>query len=244
MKIAIVGHTGRVGKELLTLIQNSEHICTAGWDSHGPKMLESYNNDNNELSWDADQIDIVIDFSLHENFPKILSWCQSNSKPLVSGVTGLGEITDQKLKEIMGADFKLRSPFFWSSNMSLGIALVKMFIKMSHIFGPKEFSISETHHIHKKDSPSGTALSLAHSIEKEFNLKKNIPIEAIRAEEVFGIHEVTFRSDEEEIKIYHEAKNRKVFASGALKVSEWLGSKTKAPKLYFMEDYIKDVKNS
>jgi 4-hydroxy-tetrahydrodipicolinate reductase len=194
-------------------------------------------------TWDADAIDVVIDFSLPENFKKTLTWCQAHQKPLVTGVTGLGEITNAKLHEIMGKDFKITTPLFWSSNMSLGIALLKKFIELVKVFEPQSVEISETHHVQKKDSPSGTALSLAHGAKSLLNYKKEIPIEALRVEEVFGIHEVTFKSDDEVLRIYHEAMNRKVFASGALKVAEWLISK-KESRLMFMEDFIQDVKKS
>lgn len=254
MKIAVVGHTGRVGQELQNLISASSHTLTAGWDSKGPCMLAAAKgaSDNGKPTtyskssegWMADEIDVVIDFSLPENFPQLLNWCQDHNKVLVSGVTGLGEITPESLQKIMGSGFKVRAPFFWSSNMSLGIALLKQFIEMAKFFDPEDFMISETHHIHKKDSPSGTALSLAYKLKNTFKLNKDIPIEAHRKEEVFGIHEVTFKSDDEVVRIYHEAKNRRVFASGALKVAEWMKSKSKESRLYFMEDFINDVKNS
>lgn len=238
MRVAVVGHTGRVGKEILGLIESSNHSFVAGWGSQGPHMAK-----DNSKGWKADEIDVVIDFSLPENFENTLMWCQENKKPLVSGITGLGEITDKKLTEIMGVGFKLQAPVFWASNMSVGIALLRSFIQLTKIFNSNEVSISETHHIHKKDSPSGTAISLAHQVKTSLDLDKEIPIEAIRTEEVFGIHEVTFKSDDEVIKIYHEAMNRRVFASGALKVAEWMQNK-KDPRLYFMEDFIQDVKNS
>lgn len=240
MKIAIAGHTGRVGKELQDLIKSSENIVTAGWASEGPLMFSQ----SKSSSWNPDEIDIVIDFSLPENFSKLLTWCQTHNKPMVSGVTGLGEITSNSLKDIMGPEFEFKAPVFWSSNMSLGIALLKQFIEMAKFFNPHEFHISETHHVQKKDSPSGTALSLAFKIENTFGLKQKVNIEAFRKEEVFGIHEVTFKSDDEIISIYHEAKNRRVFASGALKVAQWMFDSSLEPKLHFMEDFIQDVKNT
>ncbi len=261
MRIAVVGHTGRVGQELQSLIYNSGDVLTAGWDRQGPYMLEVHlvKNATPELDlaqtrnfriiklqegWRPDDIDVVIDFSLPENFPKLLEWCQVHQKPLVSGVTGLGEINEISLMPLMGPSFKLKAPLFWSSNMSLGIALLKQFIEMAKIFGPHDFAISETHHIHKKDSPSGTALSLAAKVKETFKLNKPLAIEAVRTEEVFGIHEVTFKSDDEVVRIYHEAMNRKVFASGALKVAHWLVTKPVVPKIFVMEDFIRDVKNS
>ena len=254
MKIAVAGHSGRVGQELQYLISQSRYQLTAGWDRDGACMLkqdESPEGSNSapnlsvtQKEWVAADIDVVVDFSMPDNFPKLLEWCQTHRKPLVSGVTGLGEITSSSLKKIMGPDFKLKTPLFWSSNMSLGIALLKQFIEMAKFFGPHDFFITETHHVHKIDSPSGTAISLAHKLRNTFKTNKDVPIEAIRKEEVFGIHEVTFKSDDEVVRIYHEAMNRRVFASGALRVAEWMDSHPKEPGLYFMEDFINNVKNA
>ncbi len=239
MKIAVVGFSGRVGQEVINLIQSSDHQFTAGWESQGQKMMTDAKPISNVSVWNPKFIDIVIDFSLPENFPNVFKWCQENKKPLVSGVTGLGEINKKKLAEILGHDFKFEAPMFWASNMSIGIALLKQFIGMTKVFKPKKISISETHHIHKKDSPSGTAISLATKAKQALNYKEDISIEAKRREEVFGIHSVRFESDDEVIEIYHEAMNRRVFASGSLKVAEWLVQKME-PQIYSMEDFIQD----
>ncbi len=239
MNVAVVGYTGRVGSEVVKLIELSNHKFMAGWGIDGQKMLSSKGN---SPAWDPKHIDVVIDFSMPENFQSVVQWCQVNKKPLVSGVTGLGEIKIEKLKEILGQDFKFQAPIFWASNMSIGIALLKQFIEMSKILNPIKVNISETHHIHKKDSPSGTAITLATKAKQAFGLSKDVPIEAFRTEEVFGIHNVRIESDDEVIQLYHEAMNRKVFASGSLKVAEWLVSQSE-PRLYFMEEYILDVKN-
>lgn len=240
MKVAVVGHTGRVGLEIVNLLKNSKHEFTAGWGRQGQEMFMGDGGDSSV--WNPRNIDVVIDFSMPENFKSVVQWCQTNKKPLVSGVTGLGEIKIEKLKEILGKDFNAHAPIFWASNMSIGIALLKQFIELSKIFNPNKVSISETHHIHKKDSPSGTAITLASKAKQAFGLSHDIPIEAIRTEEVFGIHNVRIESDDEVIQLYHEAMNRKVFASGSIKVAEWLVSKSE-PRLYFMEEYILDVKN-
>lgn len=235
MKIAVAGNTGRVGTELTKLINNTEHQLTAVWNSSGPKMLNS-----NQTGWDKSNIDIVIDFSLSESFQSILLWCQDQKVPLVSGVTGLGELNDIKLIELLKSA-ELKIPFFWSSNMSVGIALLKKFIVDAKLLNPKTVEICETHHIHKKDSPSGTALSLARAIKEKMGYNKEVPIHAKREEEVFGIHKVIFKSDDEIVEIYHEAMNRVVFASGALKVAEWLVEQKRA-QFYTMEEFIRDAK--
>ncbi len=97
MRIAIAGHTGRVGQELVKIIENSHHQLVGTWNSAGQKMLE-----NGQDGWQKSEIDVVIDFSLSESFPNILKWCNSEKVPLVSGVTGLGDLTELKVSEIVG----------------------------------------------------------------------------------------------------------------------------------------------
>ncbi len=91
-------------------------------------------------------------------------------------------------------------------------------------------SISETHHIHKLDKPSGTALTLAHkafdgSINAAGFTADTVPIESVREAEVIGIHSLKFSSDDDEIVLTHNAYSRNGLALGAVKAAEWLVGK-------------------
>lgn len=231
MRIGLVGSSGRMGQEILKLSLEFDHQCVGFWDSNGPRMLDGSKN------WKSYAMDVVIDFSLPKNFNEVLIWCQKNKIPLVSGVTGLGEVNLKKIYEILGQDKELSAPVFWSSNMSLGIASIKEAIHSFKSFKPENIEISEVHHVQKKDSPSGTAITLAEMLKKNLDYKKDIEIKAERVVDVFGVHTIKMSNEDELIEIKHEAKNRKVFARGSLRVAEWLIHQ-EVDRFYKMGDYI------
>jgi 4-hydroxy-tetrahydrodipicolinate reductase len=88
-----------------------------------------------------------------------------------------------------------------------------------------EFSIEETHHISKLDSPSGTAISLAKVVEAASGLSR-VPIEAKREGDVMGMHVLEARSASDRLVLTHEAFSRRGFAEGAVRAAEWLSSRT------------------
>lgn len=234
IRIGLVGHSGRMGQEFKNLIATDSRFSLSGtWDSKKQVLSDG------ETPWSSQSIDVVIDFSLPENFEKVTRWCQENGVALVSGVTGLGKDT-QTILESFGYK-NLKAPFFWSSNMSLGIASIRQMLKVFRIFKEAKFSIVETHHIHKKDKPSGTAVTLKEDIER-YTRPGSVNVESIREGEVFGIHEILVQTESEEIVLKHTALNRKVFAQGSLEVVNWIKDKT--PQFYQMEDFLTDVTKS
>ena len=176
--------------------------------------------------------DVAIEFSIpsaaYANYLK----CFAANVPVVAGTTGwlehLGEI--KSLCENEG------KTFFYASNFSFGVnilfALNEYLAKLMNNFPQYNVSISETHHIHKLDAPSGTAITLATDILKRVDrktrwaLEKNnapddLPIEAIREGEVPGIHEITYESEMDTIQIKHTSKNRIGLALGAALAAEF-----------------------
>ncbi len=125
--------------------------------------------------------------------------------------------------------------------MSLGIATVREMLKALKVFKDEEFVISETHHIHKKDKPSGTAVTLQKDLEKVVG-QGRVHVEAYREGEVFGIHEIKVITPNEEIVVKHTALNRKVFAQGSLEVLHWIVGQT--PGFYSVGDFLQDVTKS
>jgi 4-hydroxy-tetrahydrodipicolinate reductase len=138
----------------------------------------------------------------------------------------------------------------YSSNFSLGVNLFfkvnSMLAQMMNRFPSYQTSIEETHHVHKVDQPSGTAISLADQIlnsNKNYHQWVNEPsdqkdkliIKSIRKEEVPGTHQVTYTSDIDEISILHTAKNRKGFALGAVLAGEWVADKK---GVFTMDDFL------
>ena len=177
--------------------------------------------------WDPKNLDGVIDFSLPPLFSETLSWCVRHKKPLVSGTTGL---TTRQKNNLQQAARKI--PICYAENMSWGVWLTKNWIKS--LIPPSSFQIllEDIHHKHKKDRPSGTALSLKASFSP--SLRKKVRVTSQRRGREFGTHRIILKGAEEEILLQHRAFNRQVFAKGALKALKWL--KSQPPGLYSMED--------
>ena len=177
---------------------------------------------------DAKNIDLVIDFSLPELTDEVIAWCVSNTKPLVSGVTGISSQQKQRFAEAGTTIAAL-----WAPNMSLGVAVLsRMLGELRHLKG-FDFQIEELHHKRKKDKPSGTALFLQEKLEAAVGEAAPDPM-AIRGGGIFGVHRVWAMGEEETITLEHTAMNRRVFARGAMKAAQWLASQK--PGLYTLND--------
>ncbi len=164
---------------------------------------------------------------------------------LVSGSTGWMDKHGDEVKELCTKGGKT---LFWSSNFSLGVAVfsaVNQYLaKIMNNFPAYEVSMTETHHIHKLDAPSGTAITLAEGILENMSRKNKwvkgtlvapdgtvsgstecadneFPVSSIREGEVFGIHTIRYDSEADSISITHDAKNRKGFALGAVLAAEY-----------------------
>lgn len=161
----------------------------------------------------APDFDLAIDFSLPEAFDPILEVCLARRAALVSGTTGLSPVQKERL-ESAGATI----PVLWASNFSLGVAVLEELVRRAALALPTwAVDLSETHHVHKKDAPSGTALTLARASRPAGG--ELPPIESIRQGEVVGEHRVRFAGIGETIELSHGATDRDVFALGALEAA-------------------------
>ncbi len=220
MKIALLGY-GKMGKTI-------ERIAV----SRGHEIILRKDADN---SFEGLQnVDVAIDFSLPEVAVCNISECLNTNIPIVSGTTGwLEKFEDMKklCKEKNGS-------FIYASNFSLGVniffELNNYLSKIMSKFNDYKVSIEEIHHTEKLDAPSGTAISLANEIIANSNLtnwtlenpKENeLPIDAIREENVPGTHSVFYNSEVDFIEIKHEAKSREGFALGAIIAAEYIYNK-------------------
>jgi 4-hydroxy-tetrahydrodipicolinate reductase len=121
--------------------------------------------------------------------------------------------------------------------MSVGVNLLFKLVQMSgEILKNYNVRIEEAHHIHKKDSPSGTAKKIVQLLNEEGFSIKIEDIQAIRKNEIVGDHKIIFESKGDKIEIFHTAKTRDIFAEGALLAAKWI--KGKKPGLYSMEDVL------
>lgn len=180
--------------------------------------------------------DVAIEFTIpstaYDNYMK----CFAAGVPVVSGTTGWLD----KMAEIKEKCEKEGQTFFYASNFSIGVniffALNKYLAKIMNNFPDYGVGMTETHHIHKLDAPSGTAISLAEDLLSEVDRKKSwvlgkekestdLAIVAIREGEVPGRHEIIYESSVDTIRIEHDAKSREGFALGAVVAAEFTAGK-------------------
>lgn len=223
MKIALIGY-GKMGKEIekVALSRGHEIVC-----------IIDVNNQDDFTSEAFRSADVAIEFTnpmvAYGNYIKAF---EAGVK-LVSGSTGWMAEHGEEIKELCTKGGKT---LFWSSNFSLGVAIFsavnKYLAKIMNRFPAYDVTMSETHHVHKLDAPSGTAITLAEGILESMDRKTKwvkeeaqagdeLPIHSIREGEVFGIHSIRYDSDADSITITHDAKNRGGFALGAVLAAEY-----------------------
>ena len=226
MKIALVGY-GKMGKTIEQIARNRGHEIVSIIDVNNPGDFESEA---------FKQADVAIEFTTpataFDNYMK----CFAAGVPVVSGTTGWLSRLDE-VKRMCAEEGKT---FFYASNFSIGVniffALNKYLAKIMNNFPSYDVRMTEVHHIHKLDAPSGTAITLAEGVLETLDRKErwtletaekptDLPIHAIREGEVPGIHEIVYESDADTISIKHDAKSRAGFALGAVLAAEFTAGK-------------------
>lgn len=228
IKLGLVGASGKMGIAIRNIMAQSKNF--SGLIAVSSQNCADFNLTVNSLA-NVDpkvlkQVDVWIDFSTAEQFKNILKY--TGSAPIVSGTTDFSTSELKNLKK-----FGKTRPFFWASNMSLGIWTLRQALKSLALIPDFEFKVEEVHHTQKKDNPSGTAKTLHRDLEKIVGKKVSLPL-GKRIGDVFGEHEVTATSKSEVLTFKHTALNREVFAEGALKAAKWIVNKKKG--YYSMED--------
>lgn len=227
--LGILGATGRIGKTVLQLAQQNPHFT----------QIKTYNKHNfNNLKNDIKHLNLVIDFSQAAATLELLKLIDKNiDAKLVIGVTDLSSQHHQLMQEKASSN-----AIFYAANMSPGIALLEMLLaKTASVLNEGyDVEITDIHHRHKKDSPSGTALKLGdviaqargNSFDEVKQLTKSpeyvrindreISFNVSRIGEIFGEHKVSFTSANEQFTLSHTSFNKEIFAQGALKAALWL----------------------
>jgi len=223
MNVGFMGSQGRMGKEIsdLLVVRNITILGLGRADS--------------SVSAKTPAPDLVIDFSSPEGFRESLRLAQKWNCPFLSGTTGLQKSELQPLRK---ASEKI--PVLWAPNMSLGIAVLKKAMMALKGLQGFDFQIEEIHHRHKKDSPSGTALSLQETLSTILETKLPPPV-SIRAGGIFGVHQIHAISEHEWLRFEHQALDRKVFAEGAIQAAHWLHRRSQQSNragLYTMDDVL------
>ena len=178
--------------------------------------------------------DVLIDFSLPEATATVAAAAMQHNTPLVCGVSGLDESQQAALDAVAA-----QVPVVYDRNMSLGVAVLDKLVREAAVALGADFDVQihETHHVHKIDAPSGTALKLGESVAAAAGLEaSDIHYESERRGEVPGDHTVVFASATEMVMLGHSVTTRQVFADGALRAARWIvGQK---PGRYLMADVL------
>lgn len=227
MKIALLGY-GKMGKEIEKIAIERHHQIVLVIDINNAKEFTSEN---------LKKADVAIDFSTPESAYLNIMNCFKADIPIVSGTTGWLD----KYDEVTDYCKKNGKTFFYASNYSIGANIFfEINIRLAELmnkFPQYNIEIEETHHIHKLDAPSGTAITIANDIINKLDRKtvwelnessnqNSLKIKAIREGEVPGIHVVKYDSPVDFIEIKHSAKSRKGLALGAVLAAEFIFKKT------------------
>ena len=265
LKIAIAGAAGRMGRTLITAvneasqtnpeIQLSAAIARSGSSMVGIDAGEMAGIGKIEIpvvaSLDDADFDLLIDFTLIEPTLVNLEYCRKHNKKVVIGTTGFDE---QQRKIIADAGNDIAVVF--AANMSVGMNLCFHLLKqMSQVLGEdSDIEIIEAHHRHKVDSPSGTAVRLGQVIADTLGRdlskcavygregvgeprdRQEIGFATVRGGDVVGDHTVLFASEGERVELTHKASSRMTFAKGAVRAAQWLRGQNKG--LFDMQDVL------
>lgn len=176
--------------------------------------------------------DVVIDFTTPEAVIQNMRACLATGAKMVIGTTGWYD----KLPDMRGLAERKQAGLLYGTNFSVGVqVMLRLTRKMAELLKDAgyEFSIEETHHTSKLDSPSGTAMSLSKVVADEVTKGRPpganefyVRVESKRVGDAAGIHVLTAKSDADKLVLTHESHSRRGFAEGAVRAAEWLSSRT------------------
>ena len=252
INLAITGCLGRMGQQLIKSSKSSKNFKLVSITENRiiNKKVSGLKPQLNSASA-FKNANIIIDFTIPKCTLEVLKIAFKLKKRVVIGTTGFSKKEENLIKK-----YSKKIPIFKAGNMSLGINLLMYLTEIaSKSLGNNFLSkVLETHHKHKKDHPSGTALMLGKSIavgknkdlyklmgkkylnKKSFPYSKKINFNSIRKGEIVGNHKVLFSSGKEIITLNHEAFDRALYSEGALTAAQWLISKK--PGLYSMRNFL------
>lgn len=215
LPVALIG-MGKMGRALASLAPERGFKVVA--------TLDRSHKDYRGVTKDAlAGAQVAIEFTMPDAAPDNIRACAAAGCPIVVGTTGWYARLDELSKEVQ----KRGGAMLTAPNFSIGVAVFdRVVAEAATLFARLEgfdAHLVETHHAAKKDAPSGTAGALAHTAEEA--LGRAIPITSIRTGSVPGTHEVIFDAPFEQVRLVHEARDRRVFAEGALVAARWLVGK-------------------
>ena len=232
VRVLIHGASGRMGQALIRLAADEPGLTLVGAvtrSSPDQRVVAGVPRFSaNELPG-VPAFDVAIDFSLPEGFDGLLALCLQRGAGLVSGTTGL---RPEQHELLVAASARI--PVIWAANFSLGVAVLNELVERAAAALPGwDCDIVESHHVHKKDAPSGTALALGRSAEHSGAVPRYA---SLRAGDIVGEHFVQFTTLGERIELNHRATSRDIFARGALHAAQRLVGR--APGQYRLRDLL------
>ena len=239
-RIAVVGASGRMGQTIIEVINQNDKVSLGAALDKG-----------DDLNAILDQFDVLIDFTRPEATLEYLNTCVTAGKSMVIGTTGF----DNKGLEVIN-NAAQQIPVVFAPNMSVGVNLsLKLLDMAARVIGEDaDIEIVETHHRHKVDAPSGTALKMgevvANALGRDLSKcavygregieeprdRNTIGFSTIRGGDVVGEHTVSFFMEGERVEITHKASSRLTFANGAVRAASWLEGQSAG--LYSMQDVL------
>ena len=248
-----------MGSALCRLARQDRDLQLSGVIEHGDRLEELRGQG---LRADSDPVKVLrdcpeavaVDFSHPDATTPLVQAAAESGNPVVIGTTGFDSSQNQVLEEAAK-----RVPLFMAPNMSVGINVLLEFLpKLASLLGPDyDLEISEIHHRHKKDAPSGTAVKLARTLAElrgweEDSLRyarqgmigerpeREIGVQTLRGGDVVGGHTVYFMGPGERIDVTHRVYSRDTFAQGALRAAKWLRGQSPG-RIYSMSDLFADL---
>jgi len=263
IRIAIAGAGGRMGRQLIQAVQQSEQACLgAALERPGSSLIGADAGElagipalnvrvGDNLAAIKDDFDILIDFTRPEGTLAHLDFCLRQGKGMIIGTTGFDP---QQKAQIQQAAEHIGIVF--AANFSIGVnVMLKLLEKTAQVMGDYcDIEIIEAHHRHKVDAPSGTALAMGDVIAETLGRRladcavysreghtgerrpHSIGFATVRAGDIVGEHTAMFADVGERIEITHKASSRMTFANGAVKAAAWLSGRNAG--LYDMKDVL------
>lgn len=263
IKTGVVGAAGKMGRTLISLINDSAELkLTVAIEQESSSFLGADAGEvagvgplgvtmTDNLGSVIGDVDVLIDFTVAPATVSNLEICAKSRTPMIIGTTGLSEPEQVRLREIGH-----HQPIVFASNYSVGVNATFQLVEMAaRIFGDTvDVEIIESHHRHKVDAPSGTAISLGEHVAGALGRqlaevevhgrhgmtgardRREIGFHAVRGGEIVGEHTVMFIAGGERVEITHRAQSRSNFAEGALRAAGWVVNQP--PGVYDMLDVL------
>jgi 4-hydroxy-tetrahydrodipicolinate reductase len=215
MRVLVLGHgkTGKLVAEVAAERGHSVHVLDAKENANASALTPPF----------VAGFDVVIDFTAPEAVVQNMRAVLANGAKMVVGTTGWYD----RLSDMRGLAERKQAGLLYGTNFSVGVqVMLQMAKRMGELLKSAgyEFSIEETHHVTKVDSPSGTALTLAATVKSAAGVA-DVPIKAHRVGDAAGLHLLEAKSNADKLILTHEAHSRRGFAEGAVRAAEWISTR-------------------